>query len=238
MVERHRHRYEFNNSYREACEKEGMVFSGESPNKALVEVVELKSHPWFVGCQFHPELTSKPTQPHPLFMTFVAEASSRTKRKVSTNTQVSKKGADVTAKTQALLVGKAVFSKEAAALNAVGDRLGANFEQAVSLMRKVTGRVIVTGLGKSGHVARKIASTLSSTGTPALFLHPSEALHGDFGMITAGDLLLAIAYGGETREVVAVAEFACGRKLPVVALTGNPSSALGRFASCVCLMLV
>lgn len=139
----------------------------------------------------------------------------------------------MTVVSETLLVGKAVFRKEAQAVVAAGERLSSSFEHAVDLMGKVTGRVVVSGLGKSGHIARKVASTLSSTGTPAVFLHPSEALHGDFGMFTAGDLLLAIAHGGETREVVAVGEFAVRKKLPVIALTGKSSSSLGRLASCV-----
>lgn len=92
VTERHRHRYEFNNNYRTLCERNGVVFAGVSPDRTLVELIELDSHPWFVACQFHPELTSKPTQPHPLFQAFVTEAYSRKNDNI-TKAQVGQKGA-------------------------------------------------------------------------------------------------------------------------------------------------
>src|ERR1700719_4411865 len=97
---------------------------------------------------------------------------------------------------------------EAAALYALADRLAgpmaAAFERAVDLMAACGGRVVVTGMGKSGIIAQKIAATLSSTGTPSLFLHPAEALHGDLGMLAKGDVVIAVSYGGGTEEIVAL----------------------------------
>ena len=126
--------------------------------------------------------------------------------------------------------GRQVLSAESTALLATAGRLGDAFASAVGTMLESSGKVIVTGMGKSGHVARKVAATLSSTGTPAAFLHPSEALHGDSGMMRAGDCLLAIAYGGETHEVVAVCRYARRLGLPIIAVTGKPESSLAQLA--------
>ncbi len=126
--------------------------------------------------------------------------------------------------------GQGTLLAEAAALTAAAQRLGQEFYQAVNLILSHQGKVVVTGLGKSGHVGRKIASTLSSTGTSAAFLHPSEALHGDFGMLQHQDILLAIAYGGETPEVVEVAKFARRIGITVLALTGKKESSLGQLS--------
>src|SRR4051812_15595755 len=95
-------------------------------------------------------------------------------------------------------VARSVLITEAAALRALSASLDGSFERAVDLLAGVTGRVVVSGMGKSGHVARKIAATLASTGTPSLFVHPAEASHGDLGMIVAGDALLALSNSGET----------------------------------------
>ncbi|MFK7823813.1 MAG: SIS domain-containing protein [Oligoflexales bacterium] len=122
--------------------------------------------------------------------------------------------------------GKEVLLKESDAIREAGCRLGISFSTAVKMILSCSGKVVVTALGKSGHVAAKVAATLSSTGTPATFLHASEALHGDFGMINHNDMLLAIAFGGETREVLAVCKFARRFGLKVIGITGKLDSSL------------
>lgn len=129
--------------------------------------------------------------------------------------------------------GREALKDESQALLAAADRLDQNFAKAVELMRASQGKVVVSGLGKSGHVGRKIAATLASTGTAAFFLHPSEALHGDLGMLQPADVLLVIAFGGETRETLAVAKFAQRRRIPVIALTGKVQSSLAKIADVV-----
>jgi arabinose-5-phosphate isomerase len=129
--------------------------------------------------------------------------------------------------------GRAALRLEAQALEAAAARLDGVFAAACRAILARTGKVVLTGLGKSGHVARKVASTLSSTGTSAFFLHPSEALHGDFGMLQKDDSLVAIAYGGETSEVLEVARFARRIGLPVVGITGQPQSTLAKLSSFV-----
>ena len=126
--------------------------------------------------------------------------------------------------------GRETLRKEAEALLKAADRLEHPFSDAVRAVLESQGKLVVTGLGKSGHVGRKIASTLSSTGTSAAFLHPSEALHGDFGMLQKADSLMAIAYGGETYEVIEVARFARRMGIPVIALTGKVESTLAKVA--------
>jgi arabinose-5-phosphate isomerase len=108
--------------------------------------------------------------------------------------------------------------------------VGPAFEAAVEAMRACQGRVVVTGMGKSGIIAQKIAATLSSTGTPAFFLHPAEAIHGDLGMVVKGDLVLALSYSGETEEIVRLLEFVKRLQIPLVAMTGQPESTLARAA--------
>ena len=127
---------------------------------------------------------------------------------------------------EVLTWGKEVIQKESLAVLEAGKRLDLSFSAAVKAILTCSGKVVITALGKSGHVAAKIAATLSSTGTPATFLHASEALHGDFGMINKNDLLLAIAFGGETREVLAVCKFARRFGLKVLGITGKPQSSL------------
>jgi arabinose-5-phosphate isomerase len=121
---------------------------------------------------------------------------------------------------------KRVLRIEAAAIADLIARLDDQFTKAVDVLLACKGRVVVTGMGKSGLVGRKIAATLSSTGTPALFLHPAEALHGDLGMLTRDDAVLAVSYGGETEEILALLETIERLGLPIVSLTGNPNSAL------------
>jgi arabinose-5-phosphate isomerase len=121
---------------------------------------------------------------------------------------------------------------EARALEALAARLGDEFSRAVDVLVACEGKVVVSGLGKSGLICRKIASTLASTGTPALFLHAAEGLHGDIGMLTRGDVLLAVSNSGST-EVIALLAPARRLGLPVVAMTGDPGSQLGRAADVV-----
>jgi arabinose-5-phosphate isomerase len=130
-----------------------------------------------------------------------------------------------------------VIQIEQEALAALLERLqkgnGGGFEQAVELMLQCRGRVVVTGMGKSGLIARKISATLVSTGTPALFLHPAEAAHGDLGMMAPGDLLLVLSYGGNTEEIEQPVAMAKRLGLPVLAMTGNRSSTLAQIADAV-----
>jgi len=114
--------------------------------------------------------------------------------------------------------------------------LGAAFSEAVKTISAAPGRVIVTGIGKSGHIARKIAATLASTGEPAFFVHPAEASHGDLGMVQAGDVVLAISWSGETAELAAIVTFAKRYAIPLIAMTAEADSTLGRQAD-VCLAL-
>jgi arabinose-5-phosphate isomerase len=126
-----------------------------------------------------------------------------------------------------------VLTTEAAAIEAVARRLDESFTRAVDLLVSCRGRVVLTGLGKSGHVARKIAATLASTGTPAFFLHPVEALHGDLGALTGDDVLVALSHGGETPEVLQLLETQRRLVVPLVVLTGHPTSSLARAADLV-----
>jgi len=119
-----------------------------------------------------------------------------------------------------------VLRIEAEAIQGVLERLDERFEQAVELLFQCKGRVVVTGMGKSGLIGRKIAATFASTGTPSLFLHPAEALHGDLGMLVRDDVLLAISYGGETEEIVALLETVKRLNVYLVTLTGNLLSTL------------
>jgi len=119
-----------------------------------------------------------------------------------------------------------VLRIEAQAIQDVLARLDGEFEKAVDLLFSCKGRVVVTGMGKSGLVARKISATFSSTGTPSFFLHPAEALHGDLGMLARGDTLVAVSYGGETEEIVRLLEALKRLEIPLVTLTGKVRSTL------------
>jgi len=116
---------------------------------------------------------------------------------------------------------------------ALRNGLSGGFVAAVELIRKVEGRVIVTGMGKSGHVGAKIASTLASTGTPALFVHPAEASHGDLGMITKSDVILALSWSGETAELKNLTDYSRRYRIGLIAMTANPDSTLGKAADVV-----
>jgi arabinose-5-phosphate isomerase len=113
---------------------------------------------------------------------------------------------------------------------AIHDGLGTAFEAAVELIQRAEGRVIVTGMGKSGHVGRKIAATLASTGTPAFFVHPSEASHGDLGMITKADVIMALSWSGETAELKDLIDYSRRFKVGLIAVTSTSDSTLGRAA--------
>src|SRR5271166_91313 len=126
-------------------------------------------------------------------------------------------------------IGENVVRIEAQALSALADRIAgpmaAAFQRAVDLMFSCQGRVVVTGMGKSGLIARKIAATLSSTGTPALYLHPVDALHGDLGMIVRGDVVLALSASGETEEILALLATIKRLQVRLIAMTGDEISA-------------
>src|SRR6218665_2720252 len=122
---------------------------------------------------------------------------------------------------------------EAAAVLDLRQRIDADFARAVELILDLRGRVVVMGMGKSGHIGRKMAATLASTGTPAMFVHPAEASHGDLGMVTGVDLLLAISNSGESEELTAILPVLKRQGVPLVAMTGNPNSTLGRHADLV-----
>lgn len=126
-----------------------------------------------------------------------------------------------------------VFDVEAQAVLALKDRVGQNFEKAVEAILKCQGKVVVTGIGKSGIIARKIASTMSSTGTIAIFLHPAESAHGDLGIINKDDVIIAISYGGDTPELGPVLTNANRRGLTLIAITGNSAGDLAQRAQIV-----
>ena len=129
-----------------------------------------------------------------------------------------------------LSLARKVLQTEAAAVLALADRIDDRFVQAVTLVRHCRGRVIVTGMGKSGIICRKIAATLASTGTPAFFLHPAEAIHGDLGVIQADDVVIAMSYSGETEELTRVLETVKRIGAPLIALTGDVTSTLAQAA--------
>ena len=131
---------------------------------------------------------------------------------------------------RALESARRVLEIEASAVAALGARLDERFAQAVEMILACRGRAVVSGIGKSGHVAHKIASTLASTGTPAFFLHPAEAIHGDLGMITAQDVLIALSNSGESAEVLAIIPQVKRRGAKLIAMTGNPGSTLAHEA--------
>ena len=117
---------------------------------------------------------------------------------------------------------------EAQAVTALADRIDDLFSRACQLCIDCRGRIVVTGMGKSGHIGNKIAATLASTGSPAFFVHSGEASHGDLGMITGEDLLLAVSNSGETREIITILPLIKRLGIPMITLTGNPDSTLAR----------
>ncbi len=133
----------------------------------------------------------------------------------------------------AIAVGRRVLAAEAGALTAQADGLTDAFAKAVDLLAAAKGRIVCTGMGKSGHVARKIAATFASTGAPAFFVHPAEASHGDLGMIGPDDAILALSKSGAARELSDVLAYAKRFAIPLIALTADPGSALGEAATVV-----
>ena len=129
-----------------------------------------------------------------------------------------------------LSLAQTVLTTEAEAILALARRLDGSFLAAVDALLACKGRVVVTGMGKSGHVGRKIAATLASTGTPAFFMHPAEAAHGDLGMITGQDVVLALSHSGESDEVIALLSALRRKGVVLIGMTGRPHSTLGREA--------
>jgi len=134
---------------------------------------------------------------------------------------------------RALVLARATLDIEARALDALKERQGKGFVAALGAILACKGRVVVMGMGKSGHVGRKVAATLASTGTPAFFVHPGEASHGDLGMVTAGDVVLAISNSGESDEIAAIVPAIKRLGVTLIAMTGNVESSLGRHAEIV-----
>ncbi|MCU0869533.1 MAG: KpsF/GutQ family sugar-phosphate isomerase [Burkholderiales bacterium] len=130
----------------------------------------------------------------------------------------------------AIARGRRVLEIESRAVARLATRLDASFAAALELILGCRGRLVVSGIGKSGHVAGKLAATFASTGTPAFFVHPAEAGHGDLGMITADDVMLALSYSGESSELVSIVPLAKRRGARLIAMTGRPTSALARLA--------
>lgn len=132
-----------------------------------------------------------------------------------------------------LKVARRVLEVEADAVRALADRLDARFSRAVALLEACRGRVVITGMGKSGLVGKKVAATLAATGTPALFLHPADGVHGDLGMLVRGDVVLALSNSGETGELLALLPAIKRLGLPLIVLTGDPGSRLARHGDVV-----
>ena len=125
------------------------------------------------------------------------------------------------------------IDREIETLEILKNNLDGNLSKALDLLQNTKGRVIVTGMGKSGHIARKMAATFASTGTVSFFVHPAEASHGDLGMISDGDVIIAISYSGESKELSDILIYAKRHNIPLIAITRNPQSALGKNSSLV-----
>ncbi|HVH79366.1 MAG TPA: KpsF/GutQ family sugar-phosphate isomerase [Stellaceae bacterium] len=138
--------------------------------------------------------------------------------------------------TQDLGVGRRVIDAEIDGLRQLGDTLDGAFSMALDLCFGASGRVIVTGIGKSGHIARKIAATLASTGTPAMFVHPAEASHGDLGMIGSGDAVIALSNSGNSAELADIVAYSRRFEIPLVAVTRDPRSSLAEAADVVMML--
>jgi len=137
---------------------------------------------------------------------------------------------DVLSNEELLALARETLEIESRAVDQISSRLSNDFAAACRLCMATPGRVVVTGMGKSGHISSKIAATLASTGTPAFFMHPAEASHGDLGMITGQDLLLAVSYSGETEEIITILPLVKRMGARLVSMTGNPSSTLAKAA--------
>ncbi len=134
-------------------------------------------------------------------------------------------------KDNVLRLGRAVIEAEAEAVASLLTRINHDFNTACEIILACKGRIVVTGMGKSGHIGGKIAATLASTGTPAFFVHPGEASHGDLGMITPKDVVLALSYSGETHELLTIVPMIKQLGVPMIAMTGDPASGLGKAAN-------
>ena len=130
-------------------------------------------------------------------------------------------------------IGKRCLQDEAEAILSLLDRVDANFEKAVDMILGCKGKCIVTGVGKSGHIARKIAATLASTGTPAFFLNPLDAYHGDLGMVSESDVVVAISYSGNTDELLRIIPLLLQRNVSLIGITGDKDSLLAKYSACV-----
>jgi arabinose-5-phosphate isomerase len=130
-------------------------------------------------------------------------------------------------------LAKSVFDIEAQAILGLKERIGDSFIAAVDLIMGCKGKVVVTGIGKSGQIARKIASTLSSTGTPAVYLHPAESGHGDLGLISQQDVLIGISYGGDSSELIPILNYVARKNIPLIAMTGKMQGSLAKASSVV-----
>ncbi|EMS7183860.1 KpsF/GutQ family sugar-phosphate isomerase [Campylobacter lari] len=130
----------------------------------------------------------------------------------------------------AIKIAKEVFEIESKTILDLCDNLDENFSKTIDLILSIKGRCVISGMGKSGHIGAKIAATLASTGTPSFFMHPGEALHGDLGMITSEDVLLAISNSGETEEVLKLIPVIKKRKIPLIVMVGNQNSTLAKQA--------
>lgn len=135
----------------------------------------------------------------------------------------------------AITEGQRILNEEAAALTHLASRLDDTFSDTVDTIVSCSGRVIISGMGKSGHIGAKIAATLASTGTPAFFVHPGEASHGDLGMIAENDVVIALSHSGESKELADIIGYCTRFKIPLIALTGKPKSTLGKAATHVLL---
>jgi len=132
--------------------------------------------------------------------------------------------------TDYLHIAKQVILTEANALEGLRNNLDSNFNRAIELLLSVKGKVVVTGIGKSGHIGRKIAASFASTGTPSFFLHPSEAIHGDLGMLDSEDLVLAIANSGETAEIISLIPFIKEERIPLISISSRSNSTLAQYS--------
>jgi arabinose-5-phosphate isomerase len=132
-----------------------------------------------------------------------------------------------------LETARKVLRSESDAIAGLIDRIGTDFVRAIDMMESCKGRIVLTGMGKSGIICRKIAATLSSTGVPSFFLHPAEAIHGDLGMVVPGDMVIAISNSGETNELLPLLEWLKRLNIPLIALTGNARSTVARYSDVV-----
>lgn len=129
-----------------------------------------------------------------------------------------------------LETAKNIFISEAQAINNLKELLTEDFDKSIQLIKKSKGRIVISGMGKSGHIGKKIAATLASTGTPSFFMHPAEAIHGDLGMLTSDDILLAISNSGESDEIVKIIPLVKARGISLIGMVGNTTSTLARHA--------